>query len=109
MTRMLHTSHIESGKLAECITEPEVYQTEEPDMSRSAEVFRRVMVWVNSKACRGAPWGRIARLIAAQSVVCPSAIEFKSFRQIQRDTRGRITKSHLAQLAQDFRKDFGIK
>ena len=109
MTRMLHTSHIESGKLAECITEPEVYQTEEHDMSRSAEALRLVMIWVNGVKCRGTPWGRIARLIAAQSVMCPSSIEFKSFRQIERDTGGNITNDRLSRLAKEFREEFGLK
>jgi hypothetical protein len=107
--KMTHVGTFSEELAGRLSVEPEVYKEAQVDMSRSAEVIRRVMIWINKTECRKTPWGRIARLIAAQREMCPSAMEHKSFRQIERETNGMIRNDYLCRLAKEFRNEFGLK
>ena len=108
MRTLIHTSHIDHGKLAECFTHPEVYDEEVEPQDKAAEGFGRMLQWVYNPRCHDS-YGQLARMYAVAFVVNPGLIQDRSLRQIERDSGGRITQGWLSQLAEQFRKEFGIK
>lgn len=104
--KMVHISHIENGRLAQCYVEPEVYGPSEDDITKAAEVIRQALIWVHEGNHRKNRWMNRARLVAFTYVFCPSALEHKSVRELVKDMRGEVSRGYLSDLISECRSRF---
>lgn len=107
MITIIHTSTITNGALAECSVDPEVYRMSDDDPEKAVEAFRLLIRWLYSERAHNVE-GLAARLIAAAYIFDPGLIENAKLRQIERDTRGRVNRSRVCQLAKEFRDEFKL-
>lgn len=107
MRTIVHTSHIDHGRLAECYTEPEVYKDEPEPENPAAEAFGRMLDIVYDS--HRSPEGNLAAMFAIITIIRPGVLRGKSIRQIERETGGMIKQSYVSQLASKLRKEFGLK
>ena len=107
MTKIIYKPTVDHLEIDQRVTEPIYPDDDAQPTEREAEGFRRLVQWLYCEHTHNIE-GLAARLIAAAYVFDQGLIGHTSINRIEIQTKGRVSRFRVCQLAKEFSARFGI-